>query len=61
MTICFINRKEKREEFDLAINNISEEYEYLAMQPFPDYHYILNPYVLIKDKSSLNVINVRTM
>jgi hypothetical protein len=43
------------------IANLSSTEEYCSLKPFPHFDFNDNPYVLVKDQKSLNVINVRTI
>ena len=45
----------------MKISNITNDYEYKILRPFPNYSYESFPYVMIKDSKSLNVINLRSM
>jgi hypothetical protein len=58
-TIKFINRNLRKED-NIQIPNISDEEKYCSLLPFPYFDFQDNPYVLIKDSQSLNVINVLT-
>ncbi len=55
--IYFIDR-EKREV--AKIKNHSDDKNFKSLRPFPNFNFKTFPYVLLKDSTCLNVINVRT-
>ena len=60
VTIKFLDRSMRSEVKPIEMANITAEKKYCSLRPFPNFDIKTNPYVLVKDTKSLNVINVST-